>query len=218
MWQPAHPQRKEVFRFMKAGMTTRMLTRMALLIALNVILERILSLRIILGGVEGLRIGFGPLPVVFAGIFMGPLAGGLVGAVGDLVGFFINPTGPYMPHFTLTAALRGIIPGLLIFLASRGGRREVGVFPLFLAVAAMFILVNVLILPYFIEILFGTLRVATVPAKIVEAVVSIPAYTVLLFALGRILERVLVLGYDKNILHLSAYMVVTAIKACTVER
>jgi ECF transporter S component (folate family) len=204
MWQPAHPQRKEVFRFMKAGMTTRMLTRMALLIALNVILERILSLRIILGGVEGLRIGFGPLPVVFAGIFMGPLAGGLVGAVGDLVGFFINPTGPYMPHFTLTAALRGIIPGLLIFLASRGGRREVGVFPLFLAVAAMFILVNVLILPYFIEILFGTLRVATVPAKIVEAVVSIPAYTVLLFALGRILERVLVLGYDKNILHLSA--------------
>ncbi len=188
---------------LKARMTTRMLTRMALLIALNVIIERVFSLRIILGGVEGLRIGIGPLPVVFAGIFMGPLAGGLVGAVGDLVGFFIGTTGPYMPHFTLTAALRGVIPGLVILLAGRG-RREVGIFPLFMAVAAMFVLVNILILPYFLEILIGTLRVVTVPAKIVEAVVSIPAYTAFLFALGRILERVFVLGPDKRFLHLSA--------------
>lgn len=190
---------------LKAGITTRMMTRMALLIALNVVLERILSLRIILGGVEGLRIGIGPLPVVFAGVFMGPLAGGLVGAIiGDLVGFLINPLGPYMPHFTLTATLRGVIPGLLIFLFSRG-RREVGIFPLFTAVAAMFVCVNILLQPYFVEILFGTLRVVTVPAKIVEAAVSIPAYTAFFFALGRIMQRVLPLGLesDQPILHIS---------------
>ncbi len=188
---------------LKNGLTTRMMTRMALLIALNVILERVLSLRIILGGVEGLRIGIGPLPVVFAGVFMGPLAGGLVGAVGDIVGFLVSPAGPYMPHFMLTAALRGIIPGLFILLACRG-RREIGIFPLFIAVSAMFILVNILIWPYFIEVLFGTLRVVTVPAKVVEAVVSAPTYTAFLFALGRILERVLPLDPNQRFLHLSA--------------
>ena len=64
---------------MKAKITTRMLTRMALLIALTIILERIFSIRINFGVAEGIRLGFGSLPVVFTGIFMGPLAGGLVG-------------------------------------------------------------------------------------------------------------------------------------------
>ncbi len=187
---------------MKAKITTRMLTRMALLIALTIILERIFSIRINFGVAEGIRLGFGSLPVVFTGIFMGPLAGGLVGALADLVGYFINPMGPYMPHFTLTMALRGIIPGLIILLASRG-RREVGIFPLFIAVTAMFILVNILILPYFLETLFGVLRIATVPAKVGEAVVGIPAYTVILFVLGRAVEKVLVFNQGKENLHLS---------------
>ncbi|NMB40641.1 MAG: folate family ECF transporter S component [Firmicutes bacterium] len=179
-----------------------MLTRMALLIALAIIAERVLSIRIPLGGTEGFRLGFGSLPIVFSGIFMGPLAGGLVGAIADLAGYFINPFGPYMPHFTLTSTLRGVIPGLVILLASRG-RREVGVFPLFLAVVAMFVIVNILILPYFQEILFGLLRVVVVPTKIVEAAINIPVYTVILFTLGKVMERVFVSGYDKNVLRLS---------------
>ncbi len=187
---------------MKAKLTTQMLTRMALLIALTIILERILSVRITLGGVEGIRLGFGSLPVIFTGIFMGPLAGGLVGAIADMIGYFINPMGPYMPHFTLTAALRGIIPGLIIFLASRG-RREVGILPLFIAVSAMFIIVNVLLVPYFVETLFGYMRVLTVPPKIVEAVFCIPAYTVILFTLGRVMEKTFVFSQGKEALHLS---------------
>jgi hypothetical protein len=99
-------------------------------------------------------------------------------------------------------ALRGIIPGLIILLASRG-RREVGIFPLFIAVTVMFILVNIIILPYFLEILFGVLRIATVPAKVGEAVICIPAYTVILFVLGRAVEKVLVFNQGKEGLHLS---------------
>ena len=133
---------------MKSKMSTQMLTRMALLIALTMIAERLLSVRINIGGVEGIRLGVGSLPIVFTGIFMGPLAGGLVGATADLGGYFINPMGPYTPHFTITSALRGIIPGIVIYLDTRG-RREVGVFPLFLAVSALFILVYILLLSYF---------------------------------------------------------------------
>jgi|LSQX01.2.fsa_nt_gb ECF transporter S component (folate family) len=187
----------------KSELTTQMLVRMSLLIALNIVFERYLSLRIPFAGVEGLRIGFGGVPVIFAGLFMGPLAGGLVGAVGDLVGFFIGgPMGPYMPHFTLTAALRGIIPGLVFIIAGRG-RREVGIFPLFLSVSLVFVLVNVLLVPYFIETLFGTFRAVTVPPKIVEAVVSIPVYTVILFTLGRALKRVLDTGIGRRVIHVS---------------
>lgn len=179
-----------------------MLTRMAMLIALNIILTRIFSIRVPLGGVEGLRIGFGSLPVIFAGVFMGPLAGGLVGAIGDLVGYFVNPIGAYLPHFTLTAALRGIIPGLIIFLAGRI-KREVGILPLFVAVCSTLILVDIFMVPYFIESLFGLSRVITVPPRIIQQAISIPAYTVVLFTLGRVMEKAFALTPGKEALHLS---------------
>lgn len=179
-----------------------MLTRMALLIALNIILTRILSVRIPIGGAEGLRIGFGSLPVVFTGIFMGPLAGGIVGAVGDLVGYFINPIGAYMPHFTLTAALRGIIPGLIILLATRG-RKEVGIFPLFLAVCVTLVTVDIFLVPYFIETLFGVFRTVLVPPRIIQNIIIIPAYTILLFTLGRATKRAFSPIPGQEALHLS---------------
>ena len=179
-----------------------MMTRMALLIALNIILARMLSVRIPLGGVEGLRIGFSSLPVIFAGIFFGPAAGGIVGAIGDMIGFFISPVGAYMPLITLNAALRGVIPGLVILLLSRG-RREIGIFPLFLAVCSTLIVTDVLVLPYLLEMLFGLSRVVTVPPRILQNAVSIPAYTVLLFSLGRATEKVFTTGLGRGILHLS---------------
>ncbi|MBU4228094.1 folate family ECF transporter S component, partial [bacterium] len=80
---------------------------MGLLIALSIILTRIASLRIAIGGVEGIRIGLGGLPIILGGVLFGPLSGGLIGAISDVIGYFINPMGAYMPHFTLTSALTG---------------------------------------------------------------------------------------------------------------
>ena len=57
-----------------------MMTRMAVLIALNILLARVLSVRIPLGGVEGLRIGFARC-LYFCGIFFGPTQGVIVGAI-----------------------------------------------------------------------------------------------------------------------------------------
>ncbi|NMB35424.1 MAG: folate family ECF transporter S component [Firmicutes bacterium] len=187
---------------MNSKISTRMLTRMALLMALAIIAERVLSIRIPLGGAEGFRLGIGPLPIVFSGIFMGPLAGGLVGALADLVGYFINPIGPFTPHFTITSALRGIIPGLVILLACRRGR-EVGIFPLFLAVTSMFVLVNILLLPYFQEIVFGLMRAVIVPTKIVEAAVGIPVYMVILFALGKVMNKMFVSSHGEEAVYFS---------------
>ncbi len=182
--------------------TTRMLTRMALLIALNIILTRVLSVRIPLGGVEGLRIGFGSLPVIFAGIFFGPTAGGIVGAIGDLIGYFINPVGAYMPHFTIAAALRGVLPGLVILLLSRG-RRQIGIFPLFLAVCGTLFLTDIFLVPYFLETLFGLSRLVTIPTRLIQNAIAIPAYTILLFSLGRAMEKVFPFGSHEDALHLT---------------
>ena len=94
--------------------SSRIITNIGLLIALSIILTRIASIRIAIGGIEGVRIGFGGLPIILGGIMFGPLAGGIVGGVSDILGYIVNPIGAYMPHFTLSSALTGIITVLFL--------------------------------------------------------------------------------------------------------
>lgn len=95
-------------------MTTSVLVKAGLLAGLSIVFTRVFSFMIPLAGLPALRIGFGSLPITLAGILFGPLVGGAVGTVADLIGFLINPMGgAYFPGFTLSSALNGIIPGLV---------------------------------------------------------------------------------------------------------
>lgn len=47
-----------------------------------------------------------------AGIFFGPISGGIVGLLGDLIGCLIAPKGPFNPFIMLSSALIGVLSGL----------------------------------------------------------------------------------------------------------
>lgn len=95
-------------------MTTPVLVKASLLAGLSIIFTRVFSFMIPLAGLPALRIGFGGLPIMISGMLFGPLVGGTVGVVADLIGFLLNPMGgTYFPGFTISAALTGVIPGLI---------------------------------------------------------------------------------------------------------
>ncbi len=156
--------------------STHKLVYVSILIALSIVFTRLLSLRVAIGGVEGIRIGLGGLPIVFAGIAFGPLAGGVVGAVSDVIGFFLNPMGPYMPHFTLTSFLTGFLPGLLFYyvLSKKTSLRN-----LIIAIGITQVITAVIMVPYFQNSLFGIPYVATVPARVISQAGMIPLYAYL---------------------------------------
>lgn len=90
--------------------TTKMLVMLALLAALNLVLGRPpLSFMI-----WSNKIGFGFVPIFLAAWLYGPMAAGIVGALGDFLGAILFPIGPYFPGFTLTAFLTGVVFGLLL--------------------------------------------------------------------------------------------------------
>jgi riboflavin transporter len=93
----------------------RILAICGLLIAFSVILSRFASFRLSFAGIENIRFGLGTLPIMLAGILFGPLIGGLVGIVSDIIGFMASPMGAYMPHFTFVSMLYGFIPALFCF-------------------------------------------------------------------------------------------------------
>ena len=82
----------------------------ALLIALQVVLSRWLSFQ-----TWNLKIGFSFVPVVVAARLFGPVGAMLVYGIGDVVGTFLFPVGPYFPGFTVSAVLSGLIYGLFLY-------------------------------------------------------------------------------------------------------
>jgi len=97
--------------------TARMAAYCGLFIALSVIFSRFLSMPIPLGGVLGIRLGLGTLPIMLAGLFFGPVAGALTGLAADIIGFPLTG-GTYFPGFTLSAMLNGILPALIMYSCS----------------------------------------------------------------------------------------------------
>jgi len=150
------------------------ITNMGFLIALSIILTRIASVRIAIGGVEGIRIGLGKFPVVLGGILFGPLAGGIIGGLSDLLGYIINPIGAYMPHFTLTSALTGIIPVMVLRLLKR--TEEIKTLELVISIAIGQIITSLLMIPYFLHTIFGIPWVVLMPARIITVLIDIFIY------------------------------------------
>jgi ECF transporter S component (folate family) len=160
---------------------------MAFLVALNIVLSRLLSMRISIGGVEGIRIGLGGLPIILAGIGLGPWQGGIVGAVADIIGYMINPMGAYAPHFTLSAFLTGFIPGAVTRYIFNNQNR---LWHLVVAVLMGELVTNVLLVPYFLNSLFGLPIKATIIPQIASVLIQTPfyAYLISLMLQFRVLE------------------------------
>ena len=90
-----------------AKFSSRTLAYAGVLVAMNVVLTRLAAIPI--GPI--LRITVGSVPIILAGLWLGPVAGGLSGAAGDLIGCVISGFAPN-PLITLSAALTGILPAL----------------------------------------------------------------------------------------------------------
>ncbi len=89
--------------------TTQKLVMTALLVAIYVVLSRFLSIPS-----WDFKIGFSFLPVVIGALVLGPIYGGLIGGLGDLVGAILFPIGAYFPGYTATAFLMGWLYGMIL--------------------------------------------------------------------------------------------------------
>ncbi len=88
--------------------STRNLILMAALVAMQIILARFLSIQVS----EILRISFESVPVILAGMWLGPLSGAIVALVADVLGTVLSGYGIWFPPIALGPVLVGVISGL----------------------------------------------------------------------------------------------------------
>ena len=91
------------------NLTTKNLTRLATLYALNILLSYIY----IPLGVD-LKITFAFLTMSVIGYLYGPIVAGTSGLILDTLKFLVNPTGIYNPLWALTEVLAGVLYGLCL--------------------------------------------------------------------------------------------------------
>ncbi len=128
-----------------------------------------------------LEIRFSTLPIAVAGAFFGPGVAAIVGAVSDIGGFLIRPTGPYFPGFTLSGALTGVIFGLCLH--KKDGSSP-GLFRVVVGVLINTVLVNMLLNSLWLSMLYGKGGVwAVLSVRFLKEVVMIPVNVILIMAI-----------------------------------
>ncbi|NLL61894.1 MAG: folate family ECF transporter S component [Candidatus Atribacteria bacterium] len=155
----------------------RNITLVGLLVAMSIVLSRVASIRIPFAGVEGVRIGFGKLPIFLASLMLGPLYGGLVGAVADFLGYIIQPIGPYVPHFTIISALCGVIP-IMVLRIIKG--KEDHIINITISVGIAVIVTELFLIPYSLNLIFGIPWPVLVVPRLISVPLTIAIYSYLI--------------------------------------
>ena len=93
---------------LKKTFSTQNLVMMAALIAMQIILARFLGIQVS----ETLRVSFESIPVILAGMWLGPVPGAVVAVLADLLGTIISGYGVWFPPLVLGPMMVGILSGV----------------------------------------------------------------------------------------------------------
>ena len=137
---------------------THRIVLMAMLAAIQIVLSRWLSINL-----WNLKIGFAFVPIALAGMLLGPMGAGLTGAVADIIGATLFPSGAFFPGFTLTAFITAF--GYGFFLQKKQSMTNILAAVLFSEIVGT-ICLNTL----WISILYGTPFIPTMIPRLGQAV------------------------------------------------
>ena len=170
----AHTERSFL---MKRKFDTKMMVTAGLLIALQIILSRFLSIN-----AWNLKIGFAFTAVFVAAYLYGPLFAAVVAAIADVVGAALFPSGAFFPGFTVTAILSGLLFGLLLYKKQTPGRIAI-------TVAIDQLVLGLLLNSYWLSILYGSPYVPLLATRAVQCLIMMPVMYFTMAALSKLLAR-----------------------------
>ena len=140
--------------------STQMMAVLSVLLALEVIIARFGTIR----PSESIKLSLDFIPVVIAAILYGPIPAVVMSILADILGAFLFPVGPFFPGFTLTAALTGLIYGMLLHKSQS--------FPRILStVLLQQLLCSMLLNTFWLHVLYGMPYLPTMAARLIQCAV-----------------------------------------------
>ncbi len=152
-------------------LSTRDITKIALLIALSVVFARMLSFQI----TESIKLSTTFIVIAVTGAIFGPVYGGIAAAVADIVGIILFPS-PYgiFLGFTFSAFIDGAIYGFFLH------RRPIKIQHIVLAVIFSTVVVSYGLNTIWLTITMNTPFLVLLPPRVAKSFVMIPIQIALL--------------------------------------
>ncbi len=170
---------------------TKNLTVCALMLTLRIILGYFANIS--LSFLPNAKIGFAFLPIALAAFLCGPVAGMIVGGLGDFLSWVIMPMGGYFIGWSLSGSLAGLIYGLFLY-----ENNNKLLFKLIICEITIGVIVEVLLGSLWLKIQFGNAFLIMTGIRSIDALISIPIETVLIFLFTKhILPKIPVLKLNK---------------------
>ncbi len=159
------------------NVSVKVICEVAILIALNVALGRLLALI----NSPYVRVSIGFLPIAVCGMLFGPVWAAVAAAIGDVIGALLFPTGDIFLGFTVTAALFGFFFGLFLY------NKKVGVWQVVPLIFTNCIGLSIVANTMLIHLWYGVSLAALLPSRFVQGSVTAVAYLILIPIVDRTL-------------------------------
>lgn len=148
------------------------LVYMALLVALHLVLTRVFVIEL-----GAYRISIGSVATIMAGLWLGPVAGGVCGFAADIIGCFMKGYA-VNPFITVAAILWGVIPALAKpFFANRTKKGKTVGICVSVVITAVFS--SLILTTAGLVLIMGYNFYAIMPGRLVQFACMIPIYCVL---------------------------------------
>ena len=150
----------------------------ALLIALGIVLGQF-SVQI----TETMKIGISFIATQMTAMLFGPVVGGIMGGVADILKFIIKPTGPFLIGYTISAIVGPVIYGVMLY------KKPLRLWRILLSKFVVAILVNLLLGTYWSYLYFGAAFFATLPAKFIQQLIQVPIQSIIFYLVMKALKE-----------------------------
>ncbi len=164
------------------------LAAIAMLLALRVVLGFFANGTLAFFG-NNVKISGAFLPIAVTGSMFGPVPAALVGALGDIISFLLNPTGgAYFPGFTISGLLTGLIYGFAFY------KSKITVPRVIIAWLINTIAVETFLAAFWLYVLYGagqgTPYMVYLSARLISAAVKCIPEIILIFAVCRLASKI----------------------------
>lgn len=149
------------------------LTIIAMVIAFRLALSYIPSFKF--GNYAEIGVGF--IGAALAAVLLGPWRAAGVGAVVDILSFFLTGGGLFFPGYTLSAALGGLLYGLMLY------KKEPSFLRVLVTVSLVTLIINLGLGSLWIHLLYGKAFEVFMGVRIIKNLISWPINTLVLYLL-----------------------------------
>ena len=175
---------KGVF-FMSQLSKIKKLVLSALLLAITIVLSRFLSIN-----TELLAIGFSFVPMMLTAIWLGPKYSTVVCGLADLIGALLFPFGTFFIGFTISAVLKGLIYGLVLYEKDREFTDKELLIRLIISSLIVIIFVNILLNAVWLKIMYDKAFIAILSLRTVAQFIMLPIQVLTVYALVKALKPI----------------------------